>query len=355
MTQSGAHLIPVWREVLGLCQVKPEETVVVLTGPNSNPHYIEAATHASLDLGAKVFRLDLPPVRGGGGMGSDPTAYLGVTALTGNQAAVEAMKRAHLVIDLMLLLFSPEQHEILKAGTRMLLAVEPPDVLARMMPTLDDKRRVKAAEARLKRAHTMHITSDAGSDLRVELGEYPILTEYGLADEPGRWDHWPSGFLATWPNEGSATGTVVLDRGDIIFPFKTYVKTPITLTVREGYVRKIEGDFDADYLRQYMAMFNDPEGYAISHLGWGLQPRAKWTALEMYDKSQSIGMDGRAFYGNFLFSTGPNTEGGGTRNTPCHMDIPMRHCSVLLDGEPMTVRGDVIPEDQRVEQPKILV
>jgi 2,5-dihydroxypyridine 5,6-dioxygenase len=344
-----------WRQVLDLCRVKRDETVVVLTGPNSNPLYTEASTNAALDLGAKVFRLDLPPLRGAGGMGSDPTAYLGATALTGNQAAVEAMKRADLVVDLMLLLFSPEQHEILQAGTRMLLAVEPPDVLARMIPSLDDKRRVTAAGARLKRARTMHVTSDAGTDLTVDLGEYPVLTEYGLADEPGRWDHWPSGFLATWPNEGSATGTVVLDRGDIVFPFKTYVKTPITLTIREGYVRKIEGDFDADYLRAYMAMFKDPEGYAISHLGWGLQPRATWTALEMYDKSQSIGMDGRAFYGNFLFSTGPNTEGGGTRNTPCHMDIPMRNCSVSLDGEPMTLRGEVIPEDQRVEQQRALV
>src|SRR5438128_11606629 len=114
MSQSGAHLIPMWREVLGLCQVKLQETVVVLTGPNSSPLYTEAATHASLDLGAKVFRLDLPPVRGGGGMGSDPTAYLGVPALTGNQAAVEAMKRAELGLALMLLSFSANQHETLQ-------------------------------------------------------------------------------------------------------------------------------------------------------------------------------------------------------------------------------------------------
>ena len=24
-----------------------------------------------------------------------------------------------------------------------------------------------------------------------------ILTEYGYTDTPGRWDHWPSGFLAS--------------------------------------------------------------------------------------------------------------------------------------------------------------
>ena len=96
-----------------------------------------------------------------------------------------------------------------------------------------------------------------------------------------------------------------------------------------------------------MTSFEDPEAYAISHLGWGLQSKAQWTALGMYDKDASIGMDGRSFYGNFLFSTGPNTEAGGKRNTPCHIDIPMRNCSVSLDGKAMTRKGEVIPKNQR--------
>ena len=68
----------------------------------------------------------------------------------------------------------------------------------------------------------------------------------------------------------------------------------------------------------------------------------------MRDKAQSLGMDGRAFYGNFLFSTGPNAEAGGSNNSACHVDIPMSGCSVSLDGEPMTVDGDVVAVEQRV-------
>ena len=52
----------------------------------------------------------------------------------------------------MTLLFSPEQHDILSAGTRILLAVEPPEVLVRMVPTAADRARVKAATARRARA-----------------------------------------------------------------------------------------------------------------------------------------------------------------------------------------------------------
>lgn len=59
---------------------------------------------------------------------------------------------------------------------------------------------------------------------------------------------------------------------------------------------------------------------------------------------------GLSFYGNFMFSTGPNTDAGGKRDTHCHLDVPMRRCSVSLDGRPMTIDGDVVAEGQRVRR-----
>jgi 2,5-dihydroxypyridine 5,6-dioxygenase len=53
-------------------------------------------------------------------------------------------------------------------------------------------------------------------------------------------------------------------------------------------------------------------------------------------------MDARAFEGNFLFSLGPNNEAGGSRTTTCHIDIPLRHCDVLLDGDPVVRNGVVM-------------
>lgn len=53
-----------------------------------------------------------------------------------------------------------------------------------------------------------------------------------------------------------------------------------------------------------MKYFNDPEVYGISHIGWGLQPRAQWTAMGLHDKNDGMCMDARAFYGNFLFPPG---------------------------------------------------
>jgi 2,5-dihydroxypyridine 5,6-dioxygenase len=314
----------------------------VLKSHYSNQRIAKAAMEAAQRLGAKVFGVELAAFNAPMAMGNDMTAYCGDTSLTGNLAAQRALECADLIVDTMLLLHSPEQEQILRTGTRILLVVEPPEVLARMLPTLEDKQRVTEAARILAAARSIHVTSRAGSDFRARLGQYPTVTEYGFADEPGRWDHWPSGFLFSWPDEGSAEGTLVLDVGDILLPFKNYLRERIVLEIENGSITSIKGGFEAEYLREYMAYFRDPEVYGISHIGWGLQPRAQWTAMGLHDKNDGMVMDARAFEGNFLFSTGPNTEVGGSRKTPCHMDIPLRACTVMLDGKPVVLDGKVV-------------
>lgn len=342
MPVSDYQLIQAWKQVLTLSKLAPGQTVTILTSAATHPQTLSTALIATQDMGAIVNRLDLPPVNGEKALSRDSLAYLGTTPLTGNRAAIAALKASDLVLDLMTLLFSPEQHDILKGGTKILLAVEPPEVLVRMVPTEADRARVEAANARLSRAKEMHVVSAAGTDLRCPLGEFPAISEYGFVDQPGRWDHWPSGFVLTWPDEGGASGQIVIDRGDILLPQKSYATDRIVLTVENGFATRIEGGVDAELLSEYIASFNDPEAYAISHIGWGLQPRASWTTLGLYDREASIGMDARAYEGNFLFSLGPNNEAGGNRTTTCHIDIPLRNCTVRLDGEDVVRQGKVL-------------
>jgi 2,5-dihydroxypyridine 5,6-dioxygenase len=347
---SDYDMIKAWEQVLTLSRLERGQTVTVLTSAATHPQTLQTAMIAASSMGAIVNRLDLPPVNGEKALSRDSLAYLGTTPLTGNRAAIAALKESDLVLDLMTLLFSPEQHEILNAGAKILLAVEPPEILARLVPTEADRTRVKAAAAKIEHAREMHIVSDAGTDVRCALGEFPVISEYGFVDEPGRWDHWPSGFALTWPNERQTNGCIVLDRGDILLPQKSYVKDPVRLTMKDGYCVKIEGGVDADLLADYMASFNDPEAYAMSHIGWGLQPRARWSALALYDREKTIGMDARAYEGNFLCSLGPNNEAGGSRTTACHIDIPIRNCTVMLDGVEMVAKGKVLDRAEQEEK-----
>jgi 2,5-dihydroxypyridine 5,6-dioxygenase len=320
MPVSDSQLIDAWKQVLTLSRLEPGQTVTILTSAATHPQTLSCALIATQAMGAIVNRLDLPPVNGDKAFSRDPLAYLGTTPLTGNKAAIAALRESDLVLDLMTLLFSPEQHEILKSDTKILLAVEPPEVLVRMVPTPADRTRVLAAAKRIAAAREMRVTSAAGTALVCPLGEFPPTAEYGFVDAPGRWDHWPSGFALTYPNDRTARGTIVIEA---------------------GYATRIEGGVDADLLRDYMETFADPEGYAISHIGWGLQPRARWSTLGLYDREATIGMDARAFEGNFLFSLGPNNEGGGNRTTTCHIDIPLRRCTVELDGATVVRDGRV--------------
>ncbi|SAL79154.1 2,5-dihydroxypyridine 5,6-dioxygenase [Caballeronia peredens] len=342
MPVSEYQMVDAWTRVLKLSRLEPGQTVTILTSASTHPQTLATALIATQSMGAIVNRLDLPPVNGEKALSRDSLAYLGTTPLTGNRAAIAALKESDLVLDLMTLLFSPEQLEILKTGTKILLAVEPPEILTRLVPTLADRERVLAAQTRIARAREMHIVSAAGTDFRCPLGEFEPIAEYGFVDEPGRWDHWPSGFALTFPNDGHAHGRIVIDRGDILLPQKSYVQDRIELTVEGGYATRIEGGMDAQLLSEYMSTFDDPEAYAISHIGWGLQSRAHWSTLGLYDREATIGMDARAFEGNFLFSLGPNNEAGGSRTTTCHIDIPLRHCDVFLDGEAVVRDGVVL-------------
>lgn len=342
MPVTDYQMIEAWKQVLTLSRLEKGQTVTILTGATSHPQTISTALTAVQSMGAVVNRLDLPPVNGEKALSRDPLSYLGTTPLTGNPAAIAALKASDLVLDLMTLLFSPEQLDILKHGTKILLAVEPPEILCRMVPTAADRVRVLAARKRLTAAKEMHVTSAAGTDLRCPLGDFEPIAEYGFVDERGRWDHWPSGFVLTFSNEGGAHGRIVIDKGDILLPQKNYVGDPIVLTIENGYATKIEGGVDADLLNDYMSTYNDPEAYALSHIGWGLQPKARWSTLGLLDREAHIGMDARAYEGNFLFSLGPNNEAGGNRTTACHIDIPLRRCTVALDGEAVVKEGKVL-------------
>lgn len=342
MSINDTDFVIAWKSVLDQCQLKSGEQVAILTTDDSNQQIVRCARMAVGLMGGILTMINLPAMNGEKALSRDKSGYVGTTYLAHSTAAVAGLKAADLVIDTMQLLFSQEQEQILKAGTRMLLAVEPPETMMRMIPSPEAKNKVFGANKFMEPAKEMTVTSRAGTDFRCALGQYPVLMQYGLADAPGRWDHWPSCMIARWPDEGTSEGVIVIDEGDILLPFKRYASDKIFLTIEKGFVTKIEGGWTAEYMRRFMDSFDDPDAYAMAHVGWGLENRASWTTLGLYDREAGLSMDSRCFAGNFLFSTGPNTEAGGSRDTPCHLDIPLRGCSLSLDGVPMTQDGMVV-------------
>ncbi len=342
-TSVDAEALAIFEEELRLCKVKPGENVVVLNCPGEAVNHVNALLAAIRRLGAQPLHLSVPrdKARAAGVQGQHP--------LVGHTLALDTCKRADMVIDMMGLLFSAEQLEIQAAGTRILRLMEPLHVLRQMAPTQDQRRRCEYGRDLILRSKQMHITSPKGTDVRYGLSQYGVVAEYGYTDEPGRWDHFPAGFVFTQGNDDQVDGQVVLAPGDIMCAFKRYVETPVTLSISKGYITEIRGDgMDAELIRGYIESFRDPRAYAIAHIGFGLNERARWDQFaSTRNPQQEHVMNALAFYGNVLFSTGPNSEFGGKNDTPCHLDLPMRGCSLWLDDVQLLDKGRVVHPELR--------
>ena len=322
------------------CAIGSGQRVVVLSEGLQLRDYALASVAAARRLGATVEDLNIPAEHALDA--NARMANIGKNNLSKYPAALERCQRADIVIDHMLLLFSPEQIAMQEAGTRVLLIVEPVEILERLLPQEGLRERVEAAEIRLRRARTLRFINPAGTDVTYQLDQKPVMTEYGYTDRPGRWDHWPGGFLATLAAEHGVNGRVVMAPGDILYPQKYSLRNPIVFTIEHGRVSAITGDTDARSLREFIESYHDPRAYAVSHIGWGLNERCEWNT-----ELPGIGMDGRAYCGNVLFSLGPDTEFGGTNDTACHLDLPMRNCTLWLDDEMIVEKGRIIPADMR--------
>lgn len=324
---------------LKMSGVRDGEKLIVLTQGNERLDYADAFMAAGQRLGANMYHMRLPAPLAAGGWN------VGTTGLASMPEAVESLKNCDMLIDCIFLLFSPEQMAIQAAGTRVLTVVEPPELLARMLPTKELREKVEIAATLLEKAKVMRITSPHGTDVTYQLNTYPTIAEYACTDEPGRWDHWPSGFVFTGGDDDGVDGQIVVAPGDVLLPQNIYVREPITYTIEKGWITDIRGGLDADIVKSYMKDFNDDRGYGMSHVGWGMNRDAKWHRMVPGEFPGGMGMESRSFYGNVMFSTGPNNELGGNNDTACHLDIPMRGCSLFLDDKPIVIDGDIVEKD----------
>ena len=327
-----ARWIDCFAQTFALCGVQAGDTAAILSETQSRPVNVQLAELALARLGARAFHLVLTspklaapvPVRSTGA--SDAIARLA--------PVVQALAASSFVADLTVegLLHAAELPEILQGGARVLMVSnEHPEILERCMPNTALEPKVKAGMKLLRNAKMMHVTSGAGTDLHISLDGARTGGGWGYTAKPGSISHWPGGLCLAFPAKNSVNGRLVLDQGDVNLTFKRYLEQPVVLTIENDFVTDISGQHvDADLMRSYWSAWGDREAYAVSHVGWGMNPQARWDAMAFYDKNDFNGTELRAFAGNFLYSTGANEAAG--RHTLGHFDLPLRGCTVALDG-----------------------
>ncbi len=327
-----AKWIESFRTTFALCGVTAGDSCAVLAETQSREVNVRLSELALAQLGANVFRITLQtpaqtapvPIRSTGA--SDAIAGLApvIGALAGSTFIADCTVEG--------LLHAAELPQILGDGARVLMVSnEHPDVLERLVPDPALEAKVKAGTKMLKAAKEMRVTSPGGTDLTIDVETAPAGSSWGYTARPGTIAHWPGGLCLCFPRAGSVNGRLVMDVGDVNITFKRYMETPITLEISNDFITDISGTgTDAALMESYFAAWGDKEAYAVSHVGWGMNPAARWDSFAMYDKSQVNGTELRAFAGNFLYSTGANEVAG--RHTLGHFDLPLRGCTVELDG-----------------------
>jgi 2,5-dihydroxypyridine 5,6-dioxygenase len=343
-----AKLMTLFQKQFGLCGVNKGETVLCISDLSTRREYIQAAFAAADDWGADAYEMCVNDV--------PSWTKVGVGTVGQCKGTLEAAKAADLIVIFHVPLFTKWLKEVMQVGVRVLMIIDAPDDLEQLMSPPGLKEAMKYAGGRYEKTTEVRVVSEAGTDLTWQRGEYPVMIQWGYADEPGHFDHWGAGHIHTFPNEGSANGTVVFQPGDIvILPYCRYVHDKVQLEIRDGAIRNIEGGLDAklmsDWLSDHKVAEDDLDPFAISHLGWGMNPQALWYGIALNgDEPERSRAAARTFPGNFLFSTGPNTQGGGKRNTRGHYDVPMRDCTIMLDNETIVDRGKIVDPKMIVER-----
>ena len=338
--------IAMFEHVFRLCGVAAGDACAVLSETQTRPELPQLSELALLRIGARPFHIVLParalaaavPVRSTGASDAIGRLEPVVQALAGSvfvaDCTVEGLQHA------------AELPRILAGGARVLaISHEHPEVLERCLPRAEDAAPVRDAMRRLRAARELHVVSAAGTDLRIALAGARIGGVWGFTAKPGTLSHWPGGLVLAFPAAGTVNGTLVLDRGDVNLSFKRYLSDPVRLLIENDHAVRVEGlegqtAIEAETMRGYFAAWGDASAYAVSHVGWGLNRGARWDAMHFYDKADFNGTELRAFAGNFLYSTGANEVAG--RHTLGHFDLPLRGCTVRLDGVAVVDKGQLV-------------
>jgi leucyl aminopeptidase (aminopeptidase T) len=149
--------------------------------------------------------------------------------------------------------------------------------------------------------------------------------------EPGEFSTVPTVEANVSPLEGTANGRIVAD-ASIPYLGIGVLDTPVTVTVKDGFITDIEGGRQADTLIKNLIEQNDPNVYNIAEIGVGLNPKCRMCGIMLEDE----GVISTCHIG-----IGTSITLGGTVKAAVHYDLLMWAPKIIVDGKVVLDREDV--------------
>jgi len=174
---------------------------------------------------------------------------------------------------------------------------------------------------------TVRVLTEKGTDVTLSIEGREIFTDDGILHEKGAFGNLPAGEVFVAPVEGTANGIIV---ADVSFAGIGVLKTPIKITVKDGFAVSIEGGEEAEKLKQLLASVKKKEAYNIAELGIGTNMNAKPVGNILEDEK---------IYGTVHIALGDNSTIGGTTKAGIHLDGIISKPTLIADGQVLIKDG----------------
>ncbi|HHV18890.1 MAG TPA: aminopeptidase, partial [Thermoanaerobacterales bacterium] len=179
----------------------------------------------------------------------------------------------------------------------------------------------------INQGNTVHITSEAGTDLTFSIKGRKALALDGRMDEVSNSAGIPSGEAACAPVEGTAEGIAVIDAAMHEIGL---LQEPIVLKVKKGNVVEITGGVEANQLRELLETSGDSNSYNIGEFAFGTNPAACVVHNVQEFKNK---------LGTIHIALGNNKNLFGNTFSKTHLDAIMLKPTVSIDGKVVIDKG----------------
>lgn len=145
------------------------------------------------------------------------------------------------------------------------------DTLRLQRPHSGMARRAERAVDRLTGAGLLELTSGHGTDLAIDLSGAAVTSDTGIVCFDRPVARWPAGQVTVSPAAGKVTGTIIAMPRDLYLEIGGYVRSPLTLSIRNDHIADVTGSAgDADLLRSLLASSGSVDGFGIAAVSIGL-------------------------------------------------------------------------------------
>lgn len=297
--------------------VKKREVALIITDPERR-NIAEALFAANQDVGAKVMIIQMQPRNR---HGEEPPRII-----------ADAMKKADVIFAPTTFSLSHTQarKKASRSGARI---ASMPGITTDMMSTggmtadfNKMARTIKRLSKIVKNTKKAHITTEAGTDLKLSLeGRKWIADDTGICHKKGSFTNLPAGEIFIAPKEGTANGTLVIDGA-----FQEKLDTPARIVVKNGVAVDI---IRALKVRNILDEVGK-KGRNVAEFGIGMNPAAKIIGNVLEDEKK---------LGTIHIAFGDNSTYGGNVKCGVHIDgIILKPTVVLDDKKTILDKGELV-------------